>query len=121
VSSPCCPILPQLAAQREVVAVDLPGFGETPPTPGEISIARFADELTTFLHEQDLSEVDMVGSSMGARVVLEMAGAGSAARCAATPTRPRSTWRCTSWSASRQSLNTTPGTRHPGAGARGVA
>ena len=66
------PILPGLQAQREVIAVDLPGFGETPPLPGEVSIATLADALTSFLREQHLLDVDTVGSSMGARLVLEL-------------------------------------------------
>lgn len=33
------PILDRLAEHREVIAVDLPGFGHTPPLPGEVSIA----------------------------------------------------------------------------------
>lgn len=31
-------ILDELAAEREVIAVDLPGFGDTTPLPGEVSI-----------------------------------------------------------------------------------
>ena len=37
------PIVDQLAQQREVIAVDLPGFGETPPLSGEVSIATLTD------------------------------------------------------------------------------
>jgi pimeloyl-ACP methyl ester carboxylesterase len=36
-------VLPALSAQREVVAVDLPGFGWTPPLSGEVSIASLTD------------------------------------------------------------------------------
>ncbi len=70
------PVLDALAAEREVIAVDLPGFGETPPLPGEVSIATLADAVTSFLHDQDLKGVDVVGSSMGARLVLELARRG---------------------------------------------
>lgn len=65
-----------LAVHREVTAVDLPGFGETPPLAGEVSIATLADALTEFLSDHDLSGVDLVGSSMGARLVLELARRG---------------------------------------------
>lgn len=71
------PILADLAAEREVIAVDLPGFGETPPLPGEVSIATLADSVTRFLATHDLAEVDVVGSSMGARLVLELARRGA--------------------------------------------
>ena len=50
----------------------LPGFRETPPLPGEVSIRTLADAVTDFLTVQDLVEVDAVGSSMGARLVLEL-------------------------------------------------
>lgn len=37
------PILDDLATEREVIAVDLPGFGATPPLPGEVSILTLSD------------------------------------------------------------------------------
>lgn len=69
-------VLDQLAAQREVIAVDLPGHGATPPLGGEVSIATMADAVTAFLAAQGLTGVDVVGSSMGARLVLELARRG---------------------------------------------
>ena len=66
-------IMDALAAQREVIAVDLPGHGATPPLAGETSIATFADAVTSFLTANGLAGVDAVGSSMGARLVLELA------------------------------------------------
>lgn len=70
------PVLDGLAAEREVIAVDLPGFGETPPLPGKVSIETLADAVTRFLEEQDLVGVDVVGGSMGARLALELARRG---------------------------------------------
>lgn len=67
------PILPALASEREVIAVDLPGFGETPPLTGEVSIATLAAALGVFLSQHELDGVDVVGSSMGARLTLELA------------------------------------------------
>jgi pimeloyl-ACP methyl ester carboxylesterase len=66
-------VLDALALERDVIAVDLPGHGETPPLAGETSIATFADVVTRFLDAQGLGGVDAVGSSMGARLVLELA------------------------------------------------
>ncbi|MGI8430523.1 MAG: alpha/beta fold hydrolase [Solirubrobacteraceae bacterium] len=65
-----------LAAQREVVAIDLPGFGATPPLAGKPTIAALTDAIVTFLTESELSGVDVVGSSMGARIALELARRG---------------------------------------------
>jgi len=70
------PILTALAAEREVIAIDLPGSGDTPPLSGEMSIATLADAVTAFLNAQNLTNVDVVGSSMGARLVLELARRG---------------------------------------------
>lgn len=60
-------------AGREVIAVDLPGHGDTPPLAGEVSIATLADAVTDFLKTHGLLGIDVVGSSMGARLVLELA------------------------------------------------
>ena len=70
------PVLDDLATEREVIAVDLPGFGETPPLPGKVSIETLADAVTGFLEEQDLVGVDVAGDSMGARLALELARRG---------------------------------------------
>lgn len=67
------PIFDQLAAEREVIAIDLPGHGETSALAGETSIGTLADAVTSFLKANDLMGVDAVGSSMGARLVLELA------------------------------------------------
>lgn len=67
------PIAEALAAERDVVAPDLPGFGATPPLPGAVSIAALADALERFVAEHGLDVVDCAGSSMGARLVLELA------------------------------------------------
>ncbi|MBY6410817.1 alpha/beta fold hydrolase [Rhodococcus sp. BP-252] len=69
------PIVPALSAERQVIAVDLPGFGRTPPLP-EVTIATLTDALREFLDAEGLSDADVVGSSMGARMVLELARRG---------------------------------------------
>ena len=70
------PIMDALAAHRRVIAVDLPGFGTTPPLVGEVSIRTLADALTDYLRSEGLLGIDAVGSSMGARLVLELARRG---------------------------------------------
>ncbi len=69
-------IIDSLAAQRDVIALDLPGFGDTPSLAGETTIATLADAVTDFLKENDLTGIDAVGNSMGARLVLELARRG---------------------------------------------
>ena len=69
------PLRDLLSAEREVIAVDLPGHGGTPPL--EVNtIATLADALQAFLVEAGLSDADLVGSSVGARLVLELARRG---------------------------------------------
>jgi len=70
------PVLPGLSAAREVVTVDLPGHGSTPPLAGPLTLDRLTDELQAWLVAQDLAAADLVGSSMGARMVLELARRG---------------------------------------------
>lgn len=69
-------ILEPLAAERAVVAIDLPGFGKSPPLAGEVSVQTLAAAVALFLREHDLLGTDAVGSSMGARLVLELARRG---------------------------------------------
>ena len=70
------PLLPYLVAEREIIALDLPGFGTTPPLPGEVSIRTLADAVTAFIDAEGYRGIDAVGSSMGARLVLELARRG---------------------------------------------
>lgn len=69
-------VRPGLEAQREVITVDLPGFGQSAPLDGEVTIDRLADALVAHLEAEGLSDADLVGSSLGARLVLELARRG---------------------------------------------
>lgn len=69
-------IIDELAAEREVIAVDLPGFGETPPLKSKTTIGTLSDAVTEFLSASNLTGIDAVGSSMGARLVIELARRG---------------------------------------------
>jgi pimeloyl-ACP methyl ester carboxylesterase len=59
-----------------VLVVDLPGFGDTPPLQGDVSIATLADAVAQFLGSQRLLGIDVASSSMGARLALELARRG---------------------------------------------
>ena len=71
------PVLDRLAAHREIVAIDLPGHGKTPKLDGPTTISSLADAVTAFLERKGLTGIDAVGSSMGGRLVLELARRGS--------------------------------------------
>jgi pimeloyl-ACP methyl ester carboxylesterase len=76
------PLLDRLAAERELIAVDLPGFGESPLGSGP-DVPSLARDLAGFLEEQGLRGVDVCGHSMGGWIALELAKAGVARRVVA--------------------------------------
>ncbi len=67
-----------LAKTREVIALDLPGHGQTPAEADSGTFNGLARSLDDWLVSENLAGIDMVGSSMGARLVLEMARRGRA-------------------------------------------
>lgn len=70
------PVLQALSARRQVVTLDLPGHGESAALPAPLTFERLCDALQEDLDAKDLSGADLVGSSMGARMVLELARRG---------------------------------------------
>ena len=70
------PISEMLSAQRTLIKIDLPGHGESFPQEGSGTFAGLADQIEQFLGENGLERIDMVGSSLGARLVLAMARRG---------------------------------------------
>ncbi|WP_234027282.1 alpha/beta fold hydrolase [Erythrobacter sp. KY5] len=71
-------ISPALSQVREVVAVDLPGHGQTREETDSGTFEGLARSLDEWLRAENFTGVDMVGSSLGARLVLEMARRGRA-------------------------------------------
>lgn len=69
-------ILPQLAAQRTVIAIDLPGHGASPAEPDSGTFAGLVGSVQRFIADNGLTGIDVVGSSMGARIALELARRG---------------------------------------------
>lgn len=69
-------ILPMLEAKRNVIAVDLPGFGKTPALRGPVSIESLTAAVIDFLEHNDLLGVDVAGCSFGATIALELARRG---------------------------------------------
>jgi pimeloyl-ACP methyl ester carboxylesterase len=69
---------PALDGQYEVLAPDLPGHGESEPLTGRPSIAAVVDALEADLDTLGLGRVHVLGSSLGARLALELAVRGRA-------------------------------------------
>ena len=57
----------------EVVALDLPGYGEAPEPPRVLTIERNADLVAAYLRARVRTPAVVVGHSMGAQVALEIA------------------------------------------------
>ena len=84
-------IAPALSLSRELILIDMPGHGASPPIAGRQSIYAFADALTDFITSEGLGAVDLVGSSVGARLVLELSRRGVGGHCVALD--PGGFWR----------------------------
>jgi pimeloyl-ACP methyl ester carboxylesterase len=65
--------LDEFARSNEVVACDLRGHGATPGREHECSIEHYGGDVAALLANLELSNVILVGHSMGCRVVLEAA------------------------------------------------
>lgn len=74
------PVLPILAERHDVVAVDLPGFGGSPPLePGVTpTVGMLADAVEDALEVLGLETVRVAGNSLGGLVALELSRRGRA-------------------------------------------
>jgi pimeloyl-ACP methyl ester carboxylesterase len=74
------PVVELLARERDVIALDLPGFGGSsmPDDPAELSTPSLADAVVDFCRQLGISCPRVAGNSLGAWVGLEMARAGEA-------------------------------------------
>jgi pimeloyl-ACP methyl ester carboxylesterase len=86
-------VLGLLAPHRDLVLVDLPGHGESPPldTAGRTVARALMDEILGLLTELDLDRPHLAGNSLGGRIALEAAEAGRAA--SVTAIAPAGFWR----------------------------
>lgn len=85
-------VVPQLAAEREVITVDLPGHGDSPPvTPETIGdFGAMADEVEKFLRAIGLERPHVAGNSLGGLIALELGARGYPA--SVTALSPASFW-----------------------------
>jgi pimeloyl-ACP methyl ester carboxylesterase len=74
------PLWDRLAAEREVIAVDMPGFGASPPLPAGIepSAANLASAVLDFSESLALDEPHVAGISLGGWVAIECGRRGRA-------------------------------------------
>lgn len=82
------PVMERLAAERDVVALDLPGFGRSPdPGNGFVpTAAELGRVVGRFCRELGIERPDVAGNSLGGWIALEMAADGAAASvCALSP------------------------------------
>jgi len=69
---------PQVAALRDrfrVIAPDLRGYGDSPVTPGMVSMAQLAADVGHLLDRKGIATAALAGLSMGGLVVMELAAA----------------------------------------------
>lgn len=69
-------ILEALSANRTAIAIDLPGHGATPADADSGTFNGLVGSVERYIADNGLTGIDVVGSSMGARLVLELARRG---------------------------------------------
>jgi pimeloyl-ACP methyl ester carboxylesterase len=69
-------ILDRLSASRTVIAIDLPGHGATLAEHDSGTFDGLVGSVERYIADNGLTGIDVVGSSMGARIVLELARRG---------------------------------------------
>lgn len=69
------PLMPALTGRYDVMRVDLPGFGDSPPGPE--SPQEIAAALRAHLHEHAFTGAHAVGNSLGGWIALELAKLGA--------------------------------------------
>jgi pimeloyl-ACP methyl ester carboxylesterase len=62
------PLLPALAENRQVIAIDLHGHGRTPLGERDINLIDMGDDLAVLLEALDYEQVDVLGYSLGGGV-----------------------------------------------------
>lgn len=93
-------MLPRLEDEHEVLGVDLPGFGESPPLPGlEVSVPALTDAVEAALDEAGFDRPLIAGNSLGGWIACELARRGRAAGVVAISPAGMHTWREARYSA----------------------
>jgi pimeloyl-ACP methyl ester carboxylesterase len=72
------PVVPLLREHHDVIALDLPGSGDSPAVDGEPTVYAITDALDEALLAAGLDGAHLVGNSLGGWVVAELAARGRA-------------------------------------------
>lgn len=72
------PVLDRLSRERDVVAVDVPGFGASAPLDGEPTVEALGDAVGELIGELGLERPHVAGNSMGGGIALHLARTGRA-------------------------------------------
>lgn len=86
------PVVPALERERDVLAVDLPGFGDSPVLPSGVAPtpAALADALVAWWSGLGIERPHVAGNSLGGGIALELARAGAVS--SATALSPVGFW-----------------------------
>jgi pimeloyl-ACP methyl ester carboxylesterase len=82
------PVLDELAAHHEVIALDLPGFGASPMPPAgtPAGVDSLCELVSAFLSELGVERPHIAGNSLGGMMALELGRRGQARTvCAVSP------------------------------------
>jgi pimeloyl-ACP methyl ester carboxylesterase len=87
------PVIPALAERFDVIAIDLPGHGDSEPLPAEVepSPAALAASVAGFLDALGVTAPHVAGNSLGGWIALELAELGPVASL--TLLSPAGLWR----------------------------
>jgi pimeloyl-ACP methyl ester carboxylesterase len=72
------PMIPALARERDVIAIDLPGFGSSPALDREPTPYALTDAVAAHLDQLGIDRPTVAGNSLGGLISLELARRGRA-------------------------------------------
>ncbi|HEY0641336.1 MAG TPA: alpha/beta fold hydrolase [Pseudonocardiaceae bacterium] len=72
------PVLDRLAGHHDVIALDLPGFGASPPGDCPATLAGLTDAVAALADELGLERPHVAGNSLGGGIALELGRRGRA-------------------------------------------
>ena len=80
------PVREALESERDVIAIDVPGFGDSPPDVEHPTPPRLAERIARFLDELGIERAHVAGFSMGGWITLELNKLGrTLSACAICP------------------------------------